>query len=67
MPEELQSIGKEAFYTCTSLASLVLPKGLQSIGDKAFSECPLLTLTVFPDSYSEGWAKENKVPYQYPD
>lgn len=67
LPEELQSIGKEAFYTCTSLASLVLPKGLQSIGDKAFSECPLLTLTVFPDSYSEGWAKENEVPYQYPD
>ena len=33
------SIGKGAFYSCTSLTSITLPTSLTSIGDAAFSNC----------------------------
>ncbi|MCR5670575.1 MAG: leucine-rich repeat protein [Butyrivibrio sp.] len=35
----LESVGKEAFYSCDSIEELELPEGLISIGEKAFSSC----------------------------
>ncbi len=37
------SIGKEAFFGCSGLTSLVIPEGVTSIGDWAFRGCSGLT------------------------
>ena len=40
---------------------------MESIGRRAFTVCPNLTLTVPRDSYAARYAKENGIPYAYPD
>ena len=39
IPEEVTSIGYEAFYGCSSLKSLSIPDSVTSIGDSAFYGC----------------------------
>ena len=36
---KVTAIGKEAFYYCTSITSVVIPEGVTSIGDYAFAGC----------------------------
>lgn len=38
-PEEVQSIGRGAFYGCRSLEGLVFPEGIESIQNEAFYMC----------------------------
>ena len=61
------SIGDEAFTSCGYLTTITLPDSVTSIGKYAFAECPKLTLTVPRDSYALAYAKENGIPYTYPD
>ncbi|MBO7568107.1 MAG: leucine-rich repeat domain-containing protein [Bacteroidales bacterium] len=44
------SIGKQAFYKCTSLTSVTIPNGVTSIGDDAFYNCDKLTSVTIPNS-----------------
>ena len=67
LPDSLTSIGDSAFLFCDALINLTLPDGVLSIGDGAFSGCSRLTLTVARDSYAAQYARENDVPYTYPD
>lgn len=39
IPDGVTSIGKRAFYKCTSLSSVVIPDSVTSIGDEAFEGC----------------------------
>lgn len=39
IPDEVQSIGRGAFYGCRSLEGLVFPEGLESIQNEAFYMC----------------------------
>ena len=39
IPDEVQSIGRGAFYGCRSLEGLVFPEGLESIQNQAFYMC----------------------------
>lgn len=48
----LTSIGNEAFYGCTNLASVTLPDNLTSIGNEAFRSCTKLTSITLPDGVS---------------
>ncbi|CCX65425.1 gHF95 protein [Prevotella sp. CAG:1058] len=38
-PEEMQSIGKGAFYNCRSIEGLVFPESMESIQQQAFYQC----------------------------
>ena len=67
IPDSVTSIGVGAFADCSALTSLSIPDSVTSIGEWAFNNCPHLTLTVGRNSYAEQYAKENNIPYAYPD
>ena len=46
----LSSIGNEAFSSCSSLSSLIIPENVTSIGVYAFSSCTNLTSITIPAS-----------------
>ena len=48
MPDDVTSIGKNAFYSCINLALASLPSGLTSIGEQAFYYCKRLSVTSLP-------------------
>ena len=49
VPDGVETIGKNAFYTCDALKSVAFPDGLQTIGDSAFYYCDVLKSVSFPD------------------
>lgn len=67
IPESVTSIGIEAFSFCESLTNLTIPDSVTEIGKYAFYSCPVLTLTVGRDSCAAQYAKENDIPYTFPD
>ena len=44
------SIGRNAFYGCSSLTSITIPNGMTSIGGGAFGNCKSLTSITIPSS-----------------
>ena len=48
--KSVTSIGKYAFYYCSSLKSITIPSSVTSIGDYAFSGCTSLTNITIPSS-----------------
>ena len=50
IPNNVLSIGDDAFYDRTRLTSIVLPNGLQYIGSHAFQNCSQLSSINFPES-----------------
>ena len=67
IPDSVTSIRVGAFANCSSLTSISIPDSVTRISDGAFNNCPNLTLTVGRNSYAEQYAKENNIPYAYPD
>lgn len=65
--EGLTSMERHCFTSLETLTSVTLPASLTSIGDGCFRYCPNLTLTVPRDSYAAQWARDNGIPYIYPD
>ena len=47
------SIGKNAFYDCSNLTSIVLKEGVKSIGEKAFFGCSKLSSITIPNSVTD--------------
>lgn len=39
LPEDLLSIGNDAFAYCKSLSSIEIPAGVKNIGERAFDRC----------------------------
>ena len=50
LPNNLTTIGSQAFYWCTSLTSITIPNSVTSIEDLAFQACSSLTSITIPDS-----------------
>lgn len=48
--DNIESIGKNAFYYCAAIDNLSLGKNLKTIGDGAFFFCISIPTLVFPDS-----------------
>ena len=67
IPDTVTNIGFMTFIRCSSLTDIFIPDSVTNIGKQAFDECPNLTLTVGRNSYAEQYAKENNIPYAYPD
>ena len=47
---KVTTIGREAFYKCSSLTSVTIPDSVTTIGDYAFENCNSLTSVTIPDS-----------------
>jgi hypothetical protein len=50
LPASVTQIGEEAFYNCTSLASITLPESVTQIGERAFVGCKSLSSITIPSS-----------------
>lgn len=48
--KKVTSIGKSAFFYCTSLTSIAIPNSVTSIGESAFYECKSLTSITLPNT-----------------
>ena len=53
LPQGLQSIGKEAFYQCTSLNDFTMPQSVTSIGESAFYECSSIESITIPNAITD--------------
>lgn len=50
IPNDVTSIGDEAFGDCDSMTSVIIPDGVTSIGEWAFGSCSSLTSVTIPNS-----------------
>ena len=50
IPDNVTSIGENAFAYCKTLTSIILPNSIKSIGAGAFSNCSSLSSLVIPDN-----------------
>ncbi len=50
IPENVTSIGDNAFYSCRRLSSITIPNSVTSIEEAAFSNCTSLTSITIPNS-----------------
>ncbi len=50
LPENISSIGKEAFSYCTALQNVIIPEGVSSIADHMFCFCENLENVVIPEN-----------------
>ncbi|MBP3744572.1 MAG: leucine-rich repeat domain-containing protein, partial [Prevotella sp.] len=50
IPNNVESIGGNAFYGCSGLTSIEIPNSVTSIGDRTFAHCSGLTSLTIPNS-----------------
>ena len=63
LPENVETIGDNAFANIPTLKSITIPKATTHIGKNAFIGSDQVTITAIPQAYSRTWAKENGIPF----
>ena len=53
LPDDLTSIGENAFVFCRAIQALTIPERVTRIGDSAFGSCEALASIVIPESVTE--------------
>ena len=53
LPNNLTSIGTEAFYDCRNLTNIIIPDGVTRIGERTFSSCVSLTSATIGKNVNE--------------
>ena len=52
LPNNISSIGQNAFYYCSSIIDITIPEGISSIGQSAFSNCSSIIDMTIPEGIS---------------
>ena len=65
--EGISNIEKKAFALCENLDTVQIPSSVNFISPDAFSGCENVLMVVEPGSYSEEYAKNNNISYQFND
>lgn len=65
VPQGIESIGENAFCSCSYLNSISLPDSIASIASSAFAGCPDITLNVIDGSYAAQFAQENRISHSF--
>ena len=50
IPNDVTTVGEDAFFGCTSLTSVTIPDSVMTIGNSAFEDCTSLESVTIPDS-----------------
>ena len=50
IPDNVTTIGKEAFYKCSNLTNVTIPNSVTTIGEEAFYKCSNLISVIIPNS-----------------
>ena len=64
IPDSVTIINEWTFFNCTGLTSIFIPDSVIKIERAAFSYCTNLTIHGKKGSYAEGYARENKIPFE---
>lgn len=69
IPNGVEAIGENAFYTCSELTTITIPETVTSIGESAFEYCKSLTSVSLPESLTSiddnGFANCSNLPDLY--
>lgn len=63
LSENVTTVSEWVFYNCKNLEKIHIPNSVVNIGENAFYGCDKLRIHAPAGSYTESYAKKNKIPF----